>query len=463
MKTEKEKVIRNFLRIIFSIAILGLAVNCPKLEAYASSTVNVRIVGRSWYGAAKLMVEDINQHRKQYGAPSFTLDADLQEWATQMAAELAFYPTMAASHIRPDGTSVYSTLFTKPVNDIFIADFNTASSSDEEFKNNLGSRFYNSYFLEDTFNTNIGIGLYEDISNPHGHTYAVFLFSNSNTNTGSYKSTVETETRTISTLVSNFNLCNGKDGAYMGGHETHKITLEVGESDKTGIFQCPPADSRHFMLDNTQATYKVADPSIVSVVPTVNEIKLTGLKAGTTTFTASLDGQTVSYRVTVTGKQTSSGTPTVKKLKDLPKNYQGPAIVGGEEVYVKNQKKYSGTCKIDGKTCLYKNGKKFTGTKKGVYYKGGEKYTGWLKKGGKKYYYSKGKMVKNKFKTIKKKKYYFNKKGVTQTGQVKIKGKYYYFNKSGVMQKNKWVKIGKYKYYFNAKGIRTKKLWTDFL
>ncbi len=459
MKTKKEKVIRNFLRMVLGIAIIGLAVNCPKLgatEAYASSTVNVKLVGRSWYGAAKLIVEEINRRRVQRGAPAYTLDADLQEWATQMSAEMLFYPDMATSNIRPDGTSMKSTLITRPMVEVAIKEGSEPATSDSEFFESF-DRIVPSYLLDDTFNTSIGIGLYQEKAMPKDQVYMVFLLSNGNTNKGNYKSTVKTEVRTVSTLPSNFKLCNGQDGGYILGHETDKITLKEHESDMTTIFQ-HSSDGSHVMLDNTQASYKVTDPSIVSVIPTVDGIKLTGLRAGTTTFTATLNGQTVKYSVTVKGNQgTSSKKPSVKNLKDLPKNYQGLAIVGGEEVYVKNQKKYSGTCKINGKTYLYKNGKKFTGTKKGIYYKGGVKYTGWKKKGGKKYYYSKGKLVKNKFKTISGEKYYFNKSGIMQKGQVKVKGKYYYFNKSGVMQKNKWIKIKGYKYYFNKKGIRTKK------
>lgn len=460
MKTKREKAVRNFLRAAFAVAILGLAVNCPKLDTCAAA-VNVRMVGRSWDGAVKSMVDKINQARSNLGAPSLTLDADFQEWAKQMSAELSFYPVLATSNIRPDGTNIYSTLFTKPVKRAFIIDADTEASTDEEFVSSLYNRAIsvNPNILGDSSTTSIGIGLYQDIAVPVGRLYMVFLLGTEAVNKGEYKSTVETEKRTISTLSSNLKLCNGKEGAYMGGHETHKITLKAGESDKTGIFQ-HSSDGRHFMLDNTQAKYKVADPSIVSVVPKADKIELTGLKAGTTTFTATLHGQTVTYQVTVKGKKgssTSTKKPSVKKLKDLPKNYQGLAIVGGKEFYVKNQKKYTGSCKIGGKTYYYKNGIKFTGTKGNYYYKKGLKYTGWLKKKGKKYYYSKGRPVKNQFKTIKKKRYYFNKKGVMQKGQVKVKGKYYYFNKSGMMQKNKWIKIKKYKYYFNKKGVRTKK------
>ncbi len=208
-------------------------------------------------------------------------------------------------------------------------------------------------------------------------------------------------------------------------------------------------------LNTAQAVWTSSNPSVAVVSP---DGTITGVKDGKTTVQATLYGQTVTYDVIIgKAKQTSSDTPSVKKLKDLPKNYQGPAVVGGKEVYVKNGKKVTGNVKLDGATYYYKNGVRFTGTEGQYYYKDGRKYTGWLRKSGKKYYYVKGKPVRNKFKTIKNKKYYFNKNGVMQKGQVKVKGKYYYFNKSGVMQKNKWIKIKNYEYYFNKKGVRTKK------
>lgn len=302
MKTKREKAVRNFLRAAFAIAILGLAVNCPRLDTCAAA-VNVRMVGRSWYGVSKLMIDEINKTRTKSGDPSLTLDSDLQEWATQMAAEVSFYPEMATSKIRPDGTNVNTTLFTEPVRKLVIATADTSGTTDKDFMEYFYDRITqgNPNIMGDIFTTTIGIGIYQDKAS-YGTFYLVALLGTGTPNKSEYKSTVETETRTIRTLPSNFKLCNGKDGAFIAGHDTHKITLKVNGTDKTAIFQ-HASNGKHFMLDNTQASYKVVDPSIVSVVPKADKIELTGLKAGTTTFTATLNGQTVTYQVTVKGKK----------------------------------------------------------------------------------------------------------------------------------------------------------------
>lgn len=451
------------------------------VKVYATdSTISVKVVGKSWYGAAKLMIEEINQLRRQNGVPALTLDADLQEWATQMSAEMLFYPDMVTSDTRPDGSSIYS-LPTKPIVDICSIGISAISNTDENRKFSMSS-MYKTHFpwiTNDSSYKSIGIGLYQEKSAAESILYGVILLGSDNIKKGAFKSTIETEVRTINTLSSNFKLCNGEDRNLLIGNASDKIDLYVGESFTTSPYQ-HLSDGSHVKIESTQLSLNVKDPTISSALTTPDGIKVTGLKPGHTTFTATLYGQTVTYDVTVNDKQdknnTTSKKPNVKKLKDLPKDYQGSAIVDGEEVYVKNQKKAtgnvtsggvtyyykngkkaSGNVKIDGVTYYYKNGVKFTGTKGAYYYKSGRKYTGWLKKKGKKYYYFKGKLVKNKFRTIKGKKYYFNKKGIMQKGQIKVKGKYYYFNKSGVMQKNKWIKIKKYKYYFNKEGVRTRK------
>ena len=443
MKRKKERTARGFLRMTVGLIILCAALNCCKYETHAE-TIDVRVVGRSWYGVANLMVEKINEIRNQYKAPSIALDAGLQEWATQMSAELSFCPGMGESKIRPDGTSVKDTLITDPMIKIFIIDGDTGSATDEMFMDGLFDRVVslNPNILGDIFTTKIGIGLYQDKSSSSGRLHLVFLLGKDAVNQGEAKSTVESEVRTISTIPSNFKLCNGKERVDVSGVNLRvdRITLEENES-RLAILLQHASDGRHFSLDGTQAVYHVKDPSIASVEPTVNGIKVTGLKEGKTTFTASMYGQKVTYHVIVEGKkndqETAAKTPSVKSLKDLPKSYKGEAVVGGKKLYVENRKKVTGEREVGGTTYYFKNGEKFTGTKGTYYYKDGVKYTGWLKKGGKKYYYSKGRMVKNRRMTIKKKKYYFNKKGV--------------------MQKNKWVKIGKYKYFFNKKGVQTEK------
>lgn len=263
----------------------------------------------------------------------------------------------------------------------------------------------------------------------------------------------------VSIPKSYFALSNGRnDGPrfyWVKSQLMSYVKLEVGQSKKVELYNQYKTAETTMTLNTAQAVWTSSNPSVAVVSP---DGTITGVKDGKTTVQATLYGQTVTYDVIIgKAKQTSSDTPSVKKLKDLPKNYQGPAVVGGKEVYVKNGKKVTGNVKLDGATYYYKNGVRFTGTEGQYYYKDGRKYTGWLRKSGKKYYYVKGKPVRNKFKTIKNKKYYFNKNGVMQKGQVKVKGKYYYFNKSGVMQKNKWIKIKNYEYYFNKKGVRTKK------
>ncbi len=440
--------VRTFLRGV-SLATLALLLafgtRIGAADAHAASTINVKIVGKARYGAAKLMIEEINSLRKKNGIPALTLDADLQEWATQMSAEMLFYPSMETSFIRPDGSSVDDSLYTKYVEECPMkTNTVTTSGSDEGCKDILSKMYksYYSYILTDDFYKSIGIGLYQEKYNGYGRIYPVILLGSDNVNQGSFKSTVETEVRTIRTLPSNFKLSNGGGVEVLAGRAGDKLELSGNETLKTTIFQ-RTSDTNNVQLDSRQATYKIKDPTIASLSISENGIKVTGLKEGHTTFTATLHGQTVTYDVTVKGASSDTvQKPAVSSLNDLPKDYQGPAIVGGKEVYVKNRKRVTGNVSIGGVTYYYKNG---------------VKYTGWLKKSGKKYYYSKGKPVRNKFKIIKNKKYYFNKKGVMQKGQVKVKGKYYYFNKSSVMQKNKWVKIGKYKYYFNKSGVRTKK------
>ena len=103
--------------------------------------------------------------------------------------------------------------------------------------------------------------------------------------------------------------------------------------------------------------------------------------------------------------------------------------------------------------------------------------TGLVKVNGKVRYYKKGKVVKKKWKTIKKKKYYFKSNGYAATKSYKVKGVTYIFGANGVLKahsgsKNKVYKIsgalylaapsgkaasglavynGKF-YYFNAAG-----------
>ncbi|MDO4523501.1 MAG: serine hydrolase [Eubacteriales bacterium] len=52
------------------------------------------------------------------------------------------------------------------------------------------------------------------------------------------------------------------------------------------------------------------------------------------------------------------------------------------------------------------------------------------------YYNSKGKLLKNKWKTIRGQRYYFKKNGAAATGLTKIGSKYYYFSQTGILQKN---------------------------
>lgn len=456
MKTKKEKTIRNFLCGVFSLAILGLAVNCPKLDAKAEDTIEVQLPGKTWYNVAKRMVEDINAKRKANGVGELVLDEDLQEWATQVSAEMMFYSNAITSAYKADGGYLYS-IVTKPLGGIFehLVVY-SGETADDVFNNTAG--MYNIRFrmlLTDPSYKSIGIGLFQETFSANKFIYAVILVENDNIKQGAYKPDTN-ETRNVKTLIENYKLCNASDENSAVEFNPDKIKLECGKSKTVQITQ-HRSDGIHIPINNIQAIWTSSNPAVALVD---NQGTITGLSEGTCTVTAALYGQTTSYSVTVTDnsqKEETAKKPEVNSLKDLPKDYQGLAVVDGEEVYVKNQKKYSGACELDGQTYYYENGVKFSGAKGKYYYKSGLKYTGWRKESGKKYYYDNGKMVRNRFKTIKKKKYYFNKKGIMQVGQVKVKGKYYYFNKSGVMQKNKWVKIGKHKYYFNKKGIRTKK------
>ena len=443
MRERKSRAARGFLRMMIGIVMLFAALNCPRLVSHAETeTISVKVRGDAFYGTEKLMIEEINQLRAQNGVPALTLDADLQEWAMQMSAEALFYTPIAGSSLRPNGTYANSSLFTKPVADMAIVPGRLqATTNDETVKVGM-SRMYTYDKTEITTSrdyTSIGIGIYKDKSDAWGTTYGVILLGNGNINKGSYKSTVLNETRTINTLPSYFKLCNGGERVFSVGGASDKITFKGNETFTISIFQ-HSSDTSHMALEGTQIAWFIKDPTIASVIPTPEGVRVTGLKSGTTTFTGSLYGQTVTYSVTVTGEEgedTAADVPSVKSLKDLPKSYKGEAVVGGKKLYIENRKKVTGEREVGGTIYYFKNGEKFTGTKGTYYYKDGVKYTGWLKKGGKKYYYAKGRMVKNRRMTIKKKKYYFNKKGV--------------------MQKNKWVKIGKYKYFFNKKGVQTKK------
>ena len=75
------------------------------------------------------------------------------------------------------------------------------------------------------------------------------------------------------------------------------------------------------------------------------------------------------------------------------------------------------------------------------------------------YFLKSGRMLRNEFRTLKKKRYYFDENGFRVTGWKKIGGKYYYFDEDGVMQKG-WLRLNGKKYYLDPKtGVRAKG-WT---
>ncbi len=483
MRIKKGRTIRNTLRMVLGIAILGLAVNCPIIKASAVMDLTVKVMN---YGAVeKAAVDYINADVVPKGHVAYSMDKDLQKMAVQLAIETLFLNN--ANTTRPNGESItsinkLSTVSTMSQYSITLYQQNLINDSELAQSNleSVISRSITKLYLPEY--THVGLAIVDNANCNSLSSYAVGVMIIGIGGNPGYAYTADEKINvTIPIKEEYFKLSNGSNLTNQAEtYHPSKISIKGGASKTIELFNRNPksglnATGDGMVLYNKQATWESLDSSIAAV----NENgEVTGVRKGTTTVTATYGGQTVSYTVVVDGGESSnsaSAMPKVKSLKKLPKSFKGEAQVGGKVLYVENRKKVTGerkvngktyyykngvkangNIKVKGKTYLYKNGVRFTGTKGKYYYEKGLKYTGWKKKGGKRYYYSNGKKVKG-WQTIKKKKYYFNKKGVMQTGQVKIKGKYYYFNKSGVMQKNKWVKIDRYKYYFNDKGIRTKK------
>ena len=449
MKTKREKAIRNTLRMVLGIAILGLAVNCPILKASAVMDLTVKVMN---YGEVeKNAVDYINADVVPKGHPAYSMDKDLQKMAVQLAVETLFLNEV--DYTRPNGTD------TKTVSQLSGVSTMSVSSSiiwREALPNDstlaqlhlrvMMDKAMSMLYMPDDTHVGLAVVCNSNYSSLASFSAAAIVIGRGG-NSGCEYTEDEKINVTIPIQEKYFKLSNGSNLQNQNeSYHPAKIKVKGGASKIIELFNRNPesgipSTSDGMVLYNQQATWRSLDSSIA----TVNENgEVTGVKKGTTTVTASYGGQTVSYTVVVDGGESSnpaSAMPKVKSLKELPKGFEGEAQVGGKVLYVENRKKVTGERKVSGKTYYYKNGLK---------------YTGWKKKGKKRYYYSNGKKAKG-WQTIKKKKYYFNKKGVMQTGQVKIKGKYYYFNKLGVMQTSKWVKIEGYKYYFDKKGVRTKK------
>ena len=104
MKAKREKVIRNTLRMVLGIAILGLAVNCPILKASAVMDLTVKVMN---YGEVeKNAVDYINADVVPKGHPAYSMDRDLQKMAVQLAAEMLFLNKVNTA--RPNGEPITS-------------------------------------------------------------------------------------------------------------------------------------------------------------------------------------------------------------------------------------------------------------------------------------------------------------------------------------------------------------------